>query len=329
MKLITTILIICIILFLIYNLSNREKYRTSERLHNKNNITVENLTNKIIEFVDTASLGSTIGSTTGSGPTVDTSPLSGLSSVDVTTSSGNTITDGSVASLNGLSGNNPLQDITSLISGPPISSMGPSMGPSIPPSMGPSSSESNLPKDIDLDVKFSLKLNYNDYIKNDKSLFEFKTIIQNDICTMLSVSPYRIVMNDISIGSIIIRFTIKKTIYDDNVPKLPNDSIFSLKLYELFEKFVKTNALSDLSKNSPMLNIDIYTVTIDKSSNNLVNINNIIPKQLSFIEKLIKNKTPFKMYTLLNKSGIYPSETIINPSDNNKVKLYLTVNNKK
>jgi hypothetical protein len=34
------------------------------------------------------------------------------------------------------------------------------------------------------------------------------------------------------------------------------------------------------------------------------------------------------MYTLLSKEGIYPKNTIVDPSDSNLVKLYLTVNNK-
>jgi len=184
-------------------------------------------------------------------------------------------------------------------------------------------------KDIDLNVKFNLKLNYRDIITDEESLYLFKRKIQKDICTLLSVSPYRIIINDFSIRSIIIYFTIKKTKYDNYTPILPNDSIFAEQLYNLLKKYLDSlYIIKQLDENSPLLYVDIYTLTIDHAANNIIDINNIIPKNTNFIDQLIAKKTPFKMYTLLAKEGVYPEGYPLNPLDKNIKKLYLTVNNK-
>jgi hypothetical protein len=209
--------------------------------------------------------------------------------------------------------------------------LSPTFSPTFSPTYSPAYSPALLNKsyeDINLDFKFSLNINYFDYIYDDETLINFKKNLHNDICKLLSISNYRIVIDDISIGSIIIRLTMMKTKYKDYKPILPNDNLFANNLYDLFEKYVDNlSNLNELDENSLLFKINIYTITKDNDKNNIININNIIPKQVSFIDKLINDKTPFKMYTLLKKEGIYPQDTIVNPLDNNLVKLYLTVNN--
>ena len=206
-------------------------------------------------------------------------------------------------------------------------------------SLSPSPSPSFLPPiiDNDLDVKFSLKLNYEDFITITEgestfksSLQRFKNNIKSEICSLLEVSPYRIIINKVLSGSIIIEMTIKKTKYDTFIPVLVNDNKYSIDLYDILYNYLTDPDLKSIlgKSNSLLESIDVYTITKNKESFNRMNINNIIPKQLSFIDNLIKTKKPFKMYTLVSKEGIYPPNTVVNPSDNKLVKLYLTVNNK-
>ena len=205
----------------------------------------------------------------------------------------------------------------------------PTFSPTFSPAFSPAFSP-GISEDIDLDIKFSLDINYFDYIDDERSLIEFKNRLQNDICKLLSISKYRIVIDDISIGSIIVKFIIKKTIYKDYKPNpnLPNDKLFARKLYDLFQRYIENlKYLTQLDLDSVLFKVDIYTITIDNNKNNKISISNIIPKYMSFIDNLIKNKTPFKMYTYLKKEGIYPDKTVINESDEKLIKLYLTVNN--
>jgi len=177
----------------------------------------------------------------------------------------------------------------------------------------------NLENDIDLKVKFSLKMDYFEI----EDLSTFETDIHEEICDLLDVSSYRIKIDDISIGSVVIRFTITKTSYNNFKPIKTNDSLISKDLYQ---EFINFNKIDDSYLYLKL--IDKYTLTIDKTSSTAIQISNIIPKELNFIEKIIKSKKPFRMFTLLPKEGIYPDNTPIDPNDTKLVKLYLTVKNK-
>jgi len=331
MKTITILLILFIILFIIYYLRKSIKQKFSQ----------------IFEFMD--------GDDTGSGSAVS----SGLEEARKSETVMNPYGPDNPDNLDNLdTPNTPIEEngldspIDSNIGSPELGYVSPGMGYASPgmgyaspgmgyaspgmgyaspglsfspsPSFSPSSSLNNTNRDIDLKIKFSLNLNYDDYIKDMNTLQNFKNNIQDSICKLLEISEYRTTIDHVTLGTIGILMTFKKTKYNNHVPIMSNDNIYSNQLYELFLTYL----LSINDDNSILKFIDKNSITIDKKSHHVLNPSNIIPKQLSFIENLINSNQPFKMYTLLSKEGIYPKNTNIDPLDSKLVKLYLTVNNK-
>jgi hypothetical protein len=175
----------------------------------------------------------------------------------------------------------------------------------------PSINSKNI-NDNDISVKFTLNQSYDDtggenYIEN----------LHNELCKLLQISKYRISNINIGRGSVLVQFTIKKQNENEN----KNDLMNSIDLYNLFK-----NNIKNLSNDNMLYNIDPNTVTIDKSFINTIDLNPIIPKNLNFLEKIIINKLPFKMYTIISKKGIYPDISV--SDDPTPIKLYLKVNNR-